>query len=298
VQRSHHFMAEKRPAKALACLNQALALDSGHAGALQAVEEINRSRRRQRAVRRRASAALLLSSVALLAAAGYFLRQRIARTPDYRPMGNRLAEVVVPEGSYPTAPGRDREKGAHSGSATTSALPLVATGVPSPKARSGASTERAAKSPAGKLVHFTIQFRPYAYVRVDGGDRLPELPQHDLELTPGRHQLTYGCGFCEERTQAFNVPVDGTGLLRLLAQPKPSKLVFNFAPPDAMVELGGERRAAAETQAHPFRVRFPMGVTQQKIEFEVTRPGFKPTRGAVTLLPDNSQVVQGSLVAE
>jgi serine/threonine-protein kinase len=301
VQRSKHFVAEKRPARALSCLNQALALDHSHAGALQALEEINRSRQHRRRVRRRATVALTFSSVVLLAAGGYFLRQRLSRPPDYRPLGNRLAEVVLPEGSYPTAPRpASAEKGASPADTTpTAAFPMGAARVPAPKPTGAAAPERSSAKPVhGKLVPFTLQFRPYAYARIDAGDPTEELPQHELELSPGRHRLTFGCRFCEDRTEVFEVPADGTGLLRLLVQPKASSLVFRFLPADATVELEGERRTTAETQEHPFRVKFPTGVTQRKVEFQVTRPGFKPKRDTVTVLPDNSQLVRGNLVPE
>ncbi len=88
------------------------------------------------------------------------------------------------------------------------------------------------------------------------------------------------------------------GLLRLLVQPKPARLRFDFVPGDALVTLGTQKRSAVESGAQPFTVPFPPGVTQQLVSFEVTREGFHPLRDVVKVLPNDTRVVGGELVRQ
>ena len=109
--------------------------------------------------------------------------------------------------------------------------------------------------------------------------------------------MVYGCRFCEEETRNIEVK-PGADPLRLMVQPKPSLVRFDYQPSDAIVSIARTRRSAAEARARPFRIAFPRGTTQQRVWYEVARPGYKPTRDVVNLVPGESRVLEGSLVPE
>ncbi|HEX9507603.1 MAG TPA: serine/threonine-protein kinase, partial [Myxococcales bacterium] len=316
VERARRWRDSQRPAKALANLNQALALESSHPGALKLLAEINQSHRRQRSRRHRAiSAAVAVTAFALLA--GCYLGYRyLTRAFDYPPGVGRLTQVEVAGVYYPREsqsvhpePPALTLSGAEGSKEPALSLPKESRGNPGPEKPSAAlaapdkkvaDSERPVTSAPSKpkpTVKFTIQFRPYGYARVDSGPQQPELPQHEFELTLGMHRLRYGCRFCEEQTTTFDTSAP-EGLLRLLVQPKPARLRFDFVPGDALVTLGTQKRSAVESEAQPFTVAFPPGVTQQLVSFEVTREGFRPLRDAVKVSPNDTRVVGGDLVPQ
>jgi len=287
VERARRWRDSQRPAKALANLNQALALESSHPGALKLLAEINQSHRRQRSRRHRAiSAAVAVTAFALLA--GCYLGYRyLTRAFDYPPGVGRLTQVEIAGVYYP----RESE------SNPPSEKPTATLAAPDKKVANSGTPAAPAPSRPKPTVKFTIQFRPYGYARVDSGPQEPELPQHEFELTPGPHRLRYGCRFCEEQMTTFDASAP-EGLLRLLVQPKPARLRFDFVPGDALVTLGTQKRSAVESGAQPFTVPFPPGVTQQLVSFEVTREGFHPLRDVVKVLPNDTRVVGGELVRQ
>jgi serine/threonine-protein kinase len=291
VERARRWRDSQRPAKALANLNQALSLESSHPGALELLAEINQSRQRQRSHRHRAiSAAVAATAFALLA--GCYLGYRyLTRAFDYPPGVGRLTQVEIAGAYYP----RETQSvpPERSGGTPGSEKPSATLPAPDKKVANPGQPATPAPRKPPPTVKFTIQFRPYGYARVDSGPQGPELPQHEFELTPGAHRLRYGCRFCEEQTTTFDA---SEGPLRLLVQPKPARLRFNFVPGDALITLGTQKRSAAETEAQPFTVAFPPGVTQQVVSFEVTREGFHPLRDVVKILPNDARVVGGELV--
>jgi len=308
VERAQGWRDSQRPAKALANLNQALALDGSHPGALKLLAEINQSHQRQRSRQRRAiSAAVAVTAFALLA--GCYLGYRyLNRALDYPPGVGRLTQVEVAGVYYPresqsvhpeppalTLSGAEGSKGSRG--TPPSEKPSAALAAPDKKVADSERPVTSAPSKPKPTVKFTIQFRPYGYARVDSGPQQPELPQHEFELTLGMHRLRYGCRFCEEQTTTFDTSAP-EGLLRLLVQPKPARLRFDFVPGDALVTLGTQKRSAVESEAQPFTVAFPPGVTQQLVSFEVTREGFHPLRDVVKVLPNDTRVIGGELVPQ
>jgi len=272
-----------------------MALNPSHADAKALFGEIDQARRRVRARRNRLASASAAAAAALFLAGGYSAFHRFSRLPDYQPGGGRLTEVQLPASAY----------GAYGSSAAPTPRPVAVTSAldndpmsTQPLRRPARSASTAAPTSAkAKLVKFTIHFRPYGYARVDGAPMGPELPQHELELTPGQHRLLYGCRFCEEKSTTFEVDAQNP-LLRLLVQPKPAEVRFSITPSDAVITLHGQQRTALESQQRPFQVSFPPGVTQQRLPIEIAHPGFKPKQELLTLVPADSQTFQGVLERE
>src|SRR5512140_1209816 len=83
LERSERLLAEKRTPRALACLNQVLALDGQNARALAMLDGLNRAKRRRLWMRRGAQAGVALVILAVLGTGGYFLLR--SRHPSVAP---------------------------------------------------------------------------------------------------------------------------------------------------------------------------------------------------------------------
>jgi len=289
LSRADDLWKAKRPAKALSCLNQVLALDAANLEAKRLLEQIDQARGRARRKRQRLTAAGVALAATLLLGSAYSLLAR-HQPPLARPTGRGLDAV-----SAPAAPATSPDRPADAPSAAPTTAPPPTSGL-SPE-----TSQRAAalspKPPKLKPVKFTIQFRPFAYARVDGGPATAELPQHDLQLTPGRHRLVYGCRFCEEKSVAFEVNAQ-QALLNLLVQPRSAQLRFKVEPVDATVVLAGQQRLASELEERPFQVTFPPGVTERRISVQISREGFKTRSEILVLLPASSNTVRRVLEPE
>jgi len=251
--RAERLLQEGRPAKALSCLNHALALEPGSARARVLLEAMDQARRRQR------RASLLRRGVAggalLAAAVGIFASLDLSAPPP-------LPEVRLPAPEPPPEPRAE----------------LSLSPAPSP-----APEPAGVPRPAAAKVPVSIQVRPWAYLQVDGGPRSPEpLAEHRLQLTPGPHRVKITCPVCEPSTEAIDVP-DGPSEepFRLAARPRPALLVFEVDPPEATVRVGGEERPARDTAAAPFQVAIPRGSFQSPVEYTVRSPGFQTLTGQV-----------------
>jgi eukaryotic-like serine/threonine-protein kinase len=266
LARADRFLAEARPAKALACLNHVLALDPANARARSLLEVMDQARRRQRkkalAKRSAASGAIGASALGLLAFA-------LATRPPPPPAP--VDHLATP---FPEVPGPP-----------VAELPILTTVEPAsqPRAAPAATQERAAPGGTGKVL-VSLQVRPYAYVQVDGAPRSAEaLAEHRLQLAPGPHQVRITCQVCEPSTEAITVPAEPTEEpVRLAARPLPSLLVFAVDPPDATVRVGAVSRAASLTSAQPFEVVIPKGSFTSSVEYVVHAPGFEAFTGRAT----------------
>ena len=87
-------------------------------------------------------------------------------------------------------------------------------------------------------------------------------------------------------------------MLNLLVQPKPAELRFNIKPPDALVAVGSEQRLASESDHRPFRVPFPLGITQQRISVQISRPGFKTRTDVLAVVPGDLRTIDQILEPE
>jgi serine/threonine-protein kinase len=294
LQLAQRLAGANQLAKALSCLNQVLALDAGNAKAKQLLATMNRTRHRRNMLRRGLAVTGSSAAIIALCTGAFIWRERavqsqvaLASTPARpAPVDATLAEPTPTEAL-----------------AVSSIEPLGGAARPTTGARVQSRTTPGSKKSA-ENAKLTLIFRPYGYAQIDGGERQPETPQHEFQLAPGPHRLVYGCRFCEEETTTINVAASGE-TLRLRVQPKPSRLLFHYDPPDAEVRLvddearlGGKTKIAAETQGSPFEVFFKRGDPKQTVSYEITRSGFKSRRDQVTLVPGESKILEGRLEPE
>jgi serine/threonine-protein kinase len=285
LERGERLLAEKRTPRALACLNQVLALDATNARALALLKGLERERRlkqwRARGVK--LGAGLLVASV-LGVGVHQWRRTRTPEAPEARP-SNQPPTLVAP------APKPEVKR-------TPPRTPPVEQQVASPKRPPAPRVEsiiRAAPVPISILV------RPYGYVRVDEGKASPQpLAQHSLELPPGQHTVTISCDYCEDARETIDVRPGAENVFRLRAQLKASRLSFQYEPADAQVRVGGEVRTVRETQERPFEIQSPRGPAsfQHRVEYEVSHNGFLTEKRVALIEPGKPTTLRGVLVAE
>ncbi|QRN93147.1 protein kinase [Archangium violaceum] len=298
LERGERMLVEKRTPRALACLNQVLALDAGNARAHALLAGLARERRikQWRARGLKLGAGLLVVSV--LGAGLHLLRRR---APDARPatVGVAPASVVLPT----PKPKPATDPGVEKAPATEpSPLPPPAAVESSPPRRPQARVEPGRTEPVRlALVPASILVRPYGYIRVDDGQRSEQpLARHAVEVSPGRHTITITCDYCEDAQETIEVWPEGENVFRLRAQLKPSRLVFAYEPADAQVRVGDQVRTVRETQEHPFDIRSPSGPAsfQHRVEYEVSHNGYLTEKRVALIEPGKSTTLRGSLVAE
>jgi len=264
LARADTFVAEGRPAKALACLNHVLALDPANAKAQGLLEVMNQARRRQQ---KKATAKRTAVSGGAAAAALGLIAVALATRPVPPPVP--VDDLATPFAEVPAPP--RAEIPVLGASETRATHPVVSAARPT-----------LASAGAGK-VSVSVQVRPWAYVQVDDGPRSPEaLAEHRLQLSPGPHRVKITCQVCEPSTETITVPASPTDEpVRLAARPLPALLVFSVDPPDATVRVGSEVRAANVTSAQPFEVVIPKGSFTSPVEYTVHAPGFDAFTGRV-----------------
>ncbi|MFL5344655.1 MAG: protein kinase domain-containing protein [Hyalangium sp.] len=303
LERSERFLAEKRTPRALACLNQVLALDGQNARALAMLDGLNRAKRRRLWMKRGAQAGVTLVILAALVTGGYFLfrsRQTTVAPPNPSPPETPTTPQVTDPG--PTAPLQPPA----SLSATpepahpTSEEPSSEEPASTKKATPRTETPRVESSRPAK-VHVSILVRPYGAIQVDTEVPSPQaLAQHDLQLAPGRHAITVRCEWCEDAVETINVVPGTENVFRLRAQLKPARLSFDYQPAEAQVRVGKELRTARDSQEHPFTIESPRGPAsfQHRVEYEVSSPGYRTEKRMVLVEPGKPVTLHGSLVAE
>jgi serine/threonine-protein kinase len=291
LERGERLLADKRIPRALACLNQVLALDATNARALGLLGGLERERRRKlwRARGLKLGTGLLVASVL-----GVGLHQLQRRAPPSAQAPARESSAPAPHGrivapAEKTPPARQRQ-------ATHSPVSVRTEKRTSPR------TEPARPEPARAVPEpVSILVRPYGYIRVDDGERSPQpLAQHALEVTPGPHTVTITCDYCEEAQETIEVRPGAENVFRLRAQLKASWLSFAYEPADALVRVGTEVRTARESQEHPFEIRSPRGPAsfQHRVEYEVSYNGYLTEKRVTLIEPGKSTTLRGSLVAE
>ena len=301
LQMAQQLVGQKQHVKALSCLNQVLALDAANPQARQLLAEMKRTRRRRSAARR--GIAVAASSTAIVALCGALLWRDRGHSRDLQvspPPAGTPPATSVPSEPRPSAP--------VDSSALTSGDPGLTGKSPNVGVAPATTTpgERSALERA-KSVHLakkavdnvklTLLFRPYGYAQIDGGKRQEQTTRHEFQLAPGTHRLVYGCSFCEEESTTIEVSATGE-TIRLQVQPKPSSLLFRYEPRDAVITLGGKSKTASDSEHSPFEISFPRGVSQQKVEYQITRPGFKTKVDVVSVSPGESKLFEGRLEPE
>ncbi|HZA50361.1 MAG TPA: serine/threonine-protein kinase [Myxococcaceae bacterium] len=286
VTRAEALVGDQRHARAVASINQVLALDPGNARALALLQRMNAARARQRMVAAWKKAALggavamSVIGAALWAGAGRQIGTSVPTPP---------AAVAAPSLPAP-AP-----------------IPERADVVPA-DARAARPVDRALpKAPPSDArptiparLAVVVKLRPYGYLEVDGQRKTAELTQHTLELAPGRHRVRYGCTYCETLTETIDVGAETRREFHWPVQALPSTIGFDFQPRDATVRVRGQERSVAESLDRPFEIRSPRGATdlRHRVEYEVAAPGYRTHRATVTVAPGESQILQGALTPQ
>ncbi|MGA9522195.1 MAG: serine/threonine-protein kinase [Myxococcaceae bacterium] len=282
------LLAEKRPAKALAALNQVLAHDPAHPRALELLQQMNASRRKQRAPARWRKIGLGMGA-AMVVVFGAGLAGWRALEADPAPLP--APKPVEPE---PARPLKFEVK-------TAARSPEIVAARIEPSRTQPRSAGPEVRT-ATIAVPVSVHLRPYGYLQLEGREKTPELSRHELKLSPGTHRLTIGCGFCEPVEETLVVPSVGAPKSFFFSvRPRPASLVVEFHPSDAWVSVnGGQPRRVADTDTRPIEVALavsPQGV-EREVEYEVFLPGFKNLKQKVLLTPGQVTRVAGSLEAE
>ncbi|MFY0567883.1 protein kinase domain-containing protein [Archangium lansingense] len=296
LERGEQMLADKRTPRALAYLNQVLALDATNARALGLLKGLERERRMKlwRARGLKLGAGLLVAAV--LGVGLYQFRQ-----PDAAP----VAVTPTPRDTTPAPKAPDPiPKGPSAPPAETapSSEPQQATPTqPPPRIPEKRPTPPRAEPARVALESVSILVRPYGYIRVDQGARSDQqLARHAVEVTPGRHTITISCDYCEDAQETIEVKPGEENIFALRALLKSSRLSFVYEPADAVVRVGGETRTVRESQTRPFEIRSPRGPAsfQHRVEYEVSYNGYLTEKRVANIEPGQSTTLRGALVAE
>ncbi|MCY1077874.1 serine/threonine-protein kinase [Archangium lansingense] len=296
LERGEQMLADKRTPRALAYLNQVLALDATNARALGLLKGLERERRMKlwRARGLKLGAGLLVASV--LGVGLSLFRQPdaapVATTPTPRDTTPApKAPAPVPKG--PSAPPAETAPSSEPQQATPTPPP--------PRTPEKRPTPPRAEPARVALERVSILVRPYGYIRVDQGARSDQqLARHAVEVTPGRHTITISCDYCEDAQETIEVKPGEENIFALRALLKSSRLSFVYEPADAVVRVGGETRTVRESQTRPFEIRSPRGPAsfQHRVEYEVSYNGYLTEKRVANIEPGQSTTLRGALVAE
>ncbi|MFE8598271.1 serine/threonine-protein kinase [Archangium violaceum] len=297
LERGERLLADKRTPRALACLNQVLALDATNARALGLLQGLERERRVKlwRARGLKLGAGLLVASV--LGVGLYHLQQRAPEAaPTPAPKLETPAKVTPPQ--VPKAAPEEKKPPPPPPQATATPEPPR----PIPEKRPVPRPEPAPREPVrAEPESVSILVRPYGHIRVDQEARSDQaLARHEVELTPGRHTITITCDYCEDAQETIEVRPGVENIFRLRALLKGSRLSFAYEPADAVVRVGDEARTVRESQERPFEIQSPRGPAsfQHRVEYEVSHSGYLTEKRVANLEPGKSTTLSGKLVAE
>jgi serine/threonine protein kinase len=292
LKKAEALIAEQRTSKALASLDQVLALQPDHPRALARLDQLNRAKRRQKQRKQwLQSGAIALGAAAVVSAGVAWWRTR-PPPPDFAPAFPELrgAEVRLPATIYPAyeppAPVKPIEPVAQ---------PVKTDPDPPPRAR---PTE-----PGPPPVPVTITVRPFGYLQVDGQPRSADQPvRHALQLAPGKHRFKISCEkHCVDRAEERAINAQGPNELLFVVKLKPSQVSFDYDPPDALVKVGDQVKTARESVLQPFMVETPPEKTfstSHALVYEVTKPGFKPRREEERVPAGDTLKLKGKLDPE
>ena len=297
--------AAGRLPRALARVDQALALEPEAPAARALLDRLQSSLRRGRARRQAAViAGGAVLAAGLVAGATAFFRARTG-SPEVAAPGLGAASAAPAALSAVGAPSTrpaavlpaSVERPA--GSAPDGVLPAAAT--PQTEGTTEPAPRSARTAPRPVAVRYQVLVRPYGSLQVDDDRKSSEaLSVHTLALTPGRHVLRVSCQWCEDQVVPIEVIAGRPETLAIPARLKTAELRFAFEPPSAQVRIGDVTRAATESLSHPFEIASPRAPTRfvHRVEYEVTAPGFRSVRSSVEILPGATRTLSGRLVPE
>jgi serine/threonine protein kinase len=296
LDRAERLIAERRSARAMSALNQVLVHDPSNARATALLGQMQA--RTQREARNRK-----VRRLAFGAGAGFIVLMSVlkgaeiaTRPPDFEvPLRVDPAQVAFTAVTWP-APAQPEPPATPAPS--PSPEPEAQTPPPRPDVarRPPAGASAPAPRPEVAPVDVAVVVRPFGYVRVDDGPRSADaLARHRLSLPPGKHRFTVTCDVaCEPDGRTLTREVKGGEDVLLVAPLRPSLVSFQGYPAGAVVRIGAEERAAAETALRPFRLETPAnGSTElrHRFEFEVREGGQVIDRGARAAAPGKPMVV-------
>lgn len=293
---AQQLLDARRPARALATLNHVLALDGNNAQATALLGQLKASKAREKRKGQLTRASAVGAALAVLAALGVQGAVWARRVPDFPlpPLSDPFV-ARIPEEIYPAAP----QPSAPPGEARATELPLAPPASPPvdgsfPREARPRLSERA----RGELLEVAVNIRPFGYLVVDGGPKSDDaLARHVLKLTRGRHRLTVGCERCESGGRTFEVEVGAgaQGPFNLAAPLKASKLSFRGWADGAVVRVGRETRAVAESLERPFEISMPPEGNPQmlhRVRYEVLVAGAVVDSGEKTLEPGKAEILE------
>jgi hypothetical protein len=282
--------------RALARVDQALALEPDAPAARALLDRIQSSLRRGRARRRAAViAGSAVGVLALGAAVTAMVRTHRGAIPP-EPSGVAIVSSVAP-----TRPVTAANVTATTPPAAVVAPTAIPRAEPVPEAVPSRPLPLRPAAPRPSPVRYQVLVRPYGALQVDDEKRSSEaLSVHSLALSPGRHVLRVSCQWCEDQVVPIDVVAGKPETLAIPARLKTAELRFAFEPSSAQVRIGEVTRPASESLARPFEISSPRAPTRfvHRVEYEVTAPGYRPVRSSVEILPGATRTLTGKLVPE
>ncbi|HEY3586436.1 MAG TPA: hypothetical protein VGK85_04760, partial [Myxococcaceae bacterium] len=288
--------------RALARVDQALALEPEAPAARALLDRLQSTLRRGRARRRAVTIAggtVIAASLAVGVTA--VVRSQMAAPEVPAPGPAMLSAVTAPSRpSSPAAPATVVP--ARVETPTEHTQEGVLPGAAAPTEGAADATSRSARTaPRPAAVRYQVLVRPYGSLQVDDEKKSSEaLSVHTLALTPGRHVLRVSCQWCEDQVVPIEVIAGKPETLAIPARLKAAELRFAFEPASAQVRIGDATRAAGESLSHPFEIASPRAPTRfvHRVDYEVTAPGYRPVRSSVEILPGAIRTLTGRLVPE
>jgi serine/threonine-protein kinase len=288
--------AAGRLPRALARVDQALALEPDAPAARALLDRLQSTLRRGRARRRAVTiAGGTVIAAALAVGVTAVVRSRMAAPEAPAPGPAMLSAVATP--SRPPAPVVPASVETRTEPTREGVLPGAA--APTEGAAETSRSGRTAPRPAA--VRYQVLVRPYGSLQVDDEKKSSEaLSVHTLALSPGRHVLRVSCQWCEDQVVPIEVIAGKPETLAIPARLKAAELRFAFEPASAQVRIGDVTRAAGESLSHPFEIASPRAPTRfvHRVDYEVTAPGYRPVRSSVEVLPGAIRTLTGRLVPE
>jgi len=299
LTRGSEEAAAGRLPRALARVDQALALEPDAPAARALLDRLQTSLRRGRTRRRAVLAVAIATGVAALGAGGVAVvrthRAQASFGPPLASTAPRSQAAGTVEATAAVTAAVD-PRPVPTASEPLETRPAV---VEAPAAEVTPHASAVANRPAP--VRYQVLVRPFGWLQVDDGRRSAEaLSIHTLSLVPGRHLLRVSCQWCEDQVVPVEVVAGHPDTLAIPARLKSAQLRFAFEPPSAQVRVGDVTRAAEESLAHPFEIASPKAPTRfmHRVDYEVTAPGYRTVRSTVDLLPGATRTLSGKLVAE
>mgnify|MGYP001238725163 CR=1 FL=1 len=302
LERSEKFIAEKRPARALASLNLVLAHDPTNQQTIALLAKLKATSARQKRMASSLRFAFAAGTLFIVGSGLWKGFEVYSRVADYQePLVAHPADVpVLTAGLYPAPPQPKvvepppvEPVQPPSGQPVVKPVVAVVPKIVKPVGPPLPGVETTAAGPVDAIVNI----RPYGYLSVDKGERSVEPNTvHRLKLAPGKHTLTVTCDFCDQQGRTVTVSVEaGKENLFLVPAPlKPSLVSFAGFPDDAMVRIGAESRSVAESRGKPFEIRMPPEGSPQmrhQVKYEVTKDSERLGEGVVDVKPGEPLVI-------